>query len=189
MAREPKKITLPAISAKPMELPSLDYTNEESLQASAEARASSALIAADAPFYFKGMGMRLTVSIKSLFFMLRNLDGAGHNEDLRDDRDTIILLYLMTQSPTAWNEPVEKMGRTLQPLRSRPADWLGVIDAWADEILSPGELSAAAVAVETVWNLHHVTRMVSDNAGVPSAEKKTVKSRGKSESPRRPAKS
>ena len=90
-------------------LPTLDFSNEEALQASADTRAAVALQAADSPMYFKGMALKLTISIKSLFFMLQRLDGIADNAGDRHERDAVILLYLASQPASTWSEP-QKVG-------------------------------------------------------------------------------
>ena len=144
-------------------LPTLDFSNEEALQASADTRAAVALQAADSPMYFKGMALRLTISIKSLFFMLQRLDGIADNAGDRHERDAVILLYLASQPASSWSEP-QKVGKhLLQPLRSRPSDWLAAIDEWADKTLTCSDIFDACIVVDQLWDLHHATRPAIDN--------------------------
>ena len=163
-------------------LPSLDYTSEESIQQTADLRASVALHASDSPLYFKGLKLRLTVSIKSLFFMLQRLDGVAETAGERHERDTIILLYLCSQEAFKWSCPVTLAGKTYQPLRSRPSDWLAVIDQWADDTFSCADLADAVDVIDSLWDINHATRSVvdSENAEVPE-QKKTLNPVGKSD--------
>ena len=144
-------------------LPTLDFSNEEALQASADTRAAVALQAADSPMYFKGMALKLTISIKSLFFMLQRLDGIADNAGDRHERDAVILLYLASQPPSTWSEPQKVGTRLLQPLRSRPSDWLMAIDDWADKTLNCSDIFDAVEVIDSLWSLHHATRPAIDN--------------------------
>ncbi len=146
-----------------MNLPTLDYDSAESLQASAETRAAVALQAADSPLYFRGLPLKMTVSIKSHFFMLRRLDGAQDNGEDRTQRDAILLIYLCSQDKEKWSEP-EVIGKaSFQPLRHRPFDWLAAIDEWADSFLTPDDLNAVVEVVDTLWGLHHATQTQPDD--------------------------
>ncbi len=166
-----------------MNLPEYDYESIDSLQASAETRATAAMIAADAPYYFKGMALKLTVSVKSLFLMLMRQDGSEESGGDRMERDAVILLYLCTQDPKAWSEPVKQGKHLLQPLRARPLDWLAEIDRWADETLTPAELTEAAEAIDQLWATHHAPRVVLDSTEVGDSQKKTPILNGESDSP------
>lgn len=161
------------------ELPSLDYSTEETLQATAENRASAALVAADGPLYFKGLELRLTPSIKSLFFMLQRLDGVDESAGDRHERDAIILLYLASQPKEKWSAPIQEGGRFLQPLRSRPSAWLAAIDEWADSTLANADLTDAVLIVDKLWEIHHAPRVVLDSSDPTSLpEKKTLTQHG-----------
>ena len=156
------------------DLPSLDYTTEETLQTSAENRAAAALVAADGPIYFKGLELRLTPSIKSLFFMLQRLDGVDESAGDRHERDAILLLYLASQPKEKWSAPIQEGGRFLQPLRSRPGAWLAAIDEWADSTISNADLTDAVVIVDKLWEINHAPRVVLDSADADAIpEKKT----------------
>ncbi len=147
---------------EPTALPSLDFTNEEALQTSADTRAAVALHAADSPLYFKGLPLRLTISIKSLFFMLQRLDGIADNAGDRHERDAVILLYLASQPASTWSEPQKIGTQVFQPLRSRPADWLAAIDEWADKTLGCADLFEAVLITDALWDLHHATQPAVD---------------------------
>ncbi len=146
-----------------MNLPTLDYTSEEALQSSADSRAAVALQVADSPVHFNGMELRLTVSIKSLFFMLQKPDGGAEAADERRSRDSIILLYLASQPSSAWSAPTVIGKQYFPPLRSRPSEWLQAIDEWADENIKPADLAKACDAVDELWDLHHATRPALDD--------------------------
>ena len=147
---------------EPTTLPSLDFSTEESLQTTADARASVALHAADSPMYFKGLPLRLTISIKSLFFMLQRLDGIADNAGDRHERDAVILLYLASQPASTWSEPQKVGNQTFTALRSRPADWLSAIDEWADKTLGCSDIFDAVKVTDELWDLHHATRPAVD---------------------------
>lgn len=166
------------------DLPPLDYTTEEALQTSAETRASVALQMADGPLYFKGLELRLTPSIKSLFFMLQRLDGVDESAGDRHERDAILLLYLASQPKEKWSAPVQEGGRFLQPLRSRPGAWLAAIDEWADATIGNADLADAVAIVDKLWEINHAPRVVLDSpeSGSGMAEKKTQLPPGNSES-------
>lgn len=157
-------------------LPTLDYSSEEALQQSADLRAAAALQIADSPIYFKGFKLRLTVSIKSLFFMLQRLDGVSETAGERHERDTLILLYLCSQEPVKWSCPVTLAGKTYQPLRSRPSDWLAAIDQWADETFTCRELSEAVDVIDTLWDVNHATKAVIDSELPEVLEQKKTQS-------------
>ena len=144
-------------------LPSLDYTNEETLQTSADARAATAIHLADGPVYFKGLELRLTPSIKSLFKMLSFLDGAAESGGDRDDRDACLLLYLSSQPDSAWSDPIVQGRIILTPLRSRPTDWLREIDRWVDGFISCSETDEVAEAVGRLWSIHHAPRVTVED--------------------------
>ncbi len=146
-----------------MNLPTLDYTSEETLQASADTRAAVALQMADSPLLFKGLSLKMTVSIKSHFFMLRRLDGVADNGGERTERDAMLLLYLCSQEKEKWSEPEAIGKQVFQPLRFRPFDWLSAIDDWADELLSPQDMDEAVRIVDVLWGLHHATQTQTDN--------------------------
>ena len=148
---------------EPTALPSLDFSNEEALQTSADTRASVALHAADSPMYFKGLPLRLTISIKSLFFMLQRLDGIADNAGDRHERDALILLYLASQPASTWSEPQKVGNQLFQPLRSRPSDWLAAIDEWADKTLDCSDSMDAVRITDALWDLHHATRPAVDS--------------------------
>ena len=152
------------------ELPSLDYSTEETLQATAENRASAALVAADGPLYFKGLELRLTPSIESLFRMLSKLDGVAETGGDRDERDAIILLYLASQPAESWSQPKRQGFQILTPLRSRPSDWLAEIDAWFDSKFQCADLSEAVDVTGKLWDIHHAPRVVLDS----DTQKKTM---------------
>jgi hypothetical protein len=152
------------------ELPSLDYTSEETLQATAETRAAAALVAADGPLYFKGLELRLTPSIESLFKMLSNLDGVAETGGDRDERDAIILIYLASQPAEEWSRPKRHGLQILTPLRSRPSDWLAEIDNWFDRTFACSHLPEAVEIVGTLWKIHHAPRVILDD----DAQKKTM---------------
>jgi hypothetical protein len=166
-----------------MNLPTLDFTNDEALQASAEIRASVAMIAADSPLYFRGMALRLTVSIKSLFMTLMRLDGSDESAGDRTERDTVILLYLCTQDKKKWSDPIRQGNKLLQPLRARPTDWLVAIDEWADETLTPADLEEAAEVIDQLWAIHHAPRVIIDSEDGSSSQKKTLIPSGPLDSP------
>ena len=148
---------------EPTALPTLDFSTEESLQTSADTRASVALHAADSPMYFKGLPLRLTISIKSLFFMLQRLDGIADNAGDRHERDALILLYLASQPASTWSEPQKVGNQLFQPLRSRPSDWLSAIDEWADKTLDCSDSMDAVRITDALWDLHHATRPAVDS--------------------------
>ena len=162
------------------DLPSLDFASEESLHVSSEARASAALHAADGPLVFKGLELRLTVSIKSLFFMLMRLDGVAENGGDRTERDAIILLYLATQPSWKWSDPITEGGKLLHPLRTRPSDWLREIDAWADQTIGCEDLDETVRIIDQLWLINHATRpeLDGEEAG-EGAQKKTQPQSGK----------
>lgn len=145
------------------ELPEIDYTTNETAITSAENRAAMALQAGDGPLYWRGMELRFTPSIKSHFLTLRRLDGGGNGVN-RDERDSMILLYLCSQPCANWTQC--KGG---QPLRARPYDWLTAIDEWADANISADDLDGEIIkTMDRLWAIHHATRPEVDEqqAGV-----------------------
>lgn len=144
-------------------LPSLDFSTEESLQTSADTRASVALHAADSPMYFRGLPLQLTISRKSLLFMLQRLDGITENAGERHERDALILLYLASQPDSKWREPQKVGNQLFSPLRSRPNDWLSAIEDWADETFKCSDLFEAVAITDALWDLHHATRPAVDS--------------------------
>jgi len=163
-------------------LPTLDFSSDETLVNSANTRAAVALQASDAPLYYKGLKLRLTVSIKSLFFMLQRLDGVNETAGDRHERDSIILLYLCSQPAYKWSDPVSLNGKLYQPLRGRPGDWLAVIDAWADETLECDDLTGLVEVIDHLWDINHATRPAIDSDDLAGEDqKKTLNQAGKSD--------
>ncbi len=145
------------------ELPELDHSSLDALQQSAAHRAEAAVQIADSPIYWKGIELKLTVSTKSLLYMLMRQDGSLENGDYRSERDTLILLYLCSQKPEVWSKPEVTKDGILQPLRSRPNDWLLRIDEWADNNVKPSEIAAATEVIDLLWAINHAPRVVPDN--------------------------
>lgn len=152
------------------DLPSLDYSTEETLQATAETRAAAALVAADGPLYFKGLELRLTPSIESLFRVLSKLDGVAETGGDRDERDAIILIYLASQPAESWSQPKRVGYQLLSPLRSRPSDWLAEIDQWFDLNFKCSDLPDAVEVTAKLWEIHHAPRVTIEDDG----QKKTA---------------
>jgi hypothetical protein len=145
------------------ELPELDHSDLDALQSSAAYRAEVAVNIADSPIYWKGMELKLTVSTKSLLYMLMRQDGSLENGDHRNERDTLILLYLCSQKPEVWSKPEVTKDGILQPRRSRPNDWLLAIDEWADNAVKPHEIAEATEVIDRLWAVNHAPRVVPDN--------------------------
>lgn len=157
-----------------MNLPTLDYTSEEALQSSADSRAAVGIQLAEAGIYFKGLELKLTPSIESIFNMLSRLDGAVETGGDRDERDAVIMVYLASQPREKWSQPTRIVTSEgfvlLNPLRSRPSDWLEEIDAWFDRTFTCDDLPEAVKTVALLWEVNRAPRVVLED----DSQKKTA---------------
>ncbi len=153
-----------------MNLPTLDYTTEETLQASADTRAAVGIHLSEAGVFFKGLELKMSPSIESLFRMLTNLDGAAETGGDRDERDAVIMLYLASQPRETWSNATRSGYQVMTPLRSRPSDWLAEIDAWFDRTFTCQDLPEAVEVIAHLWEINHAPRVVLED----DSQKKTA---------------
>jgi len=158
------------------DLPSLDFSSEESLAASATARATAAVSAAASPQYFRHLPLTLTIDRKHAYLMLSRLNGGAESGGFAEELNATLLLYLASQDPALWQTPLLEDGQLLEPLRARPFAWLTAIDAWASATFRPADTDAILAAANALWDMHHAPRVVEeiDPADQQDAQKKTA---------------
>jgi hypothetical protein len=159
-------------------LPSLDFSTEETLAATATARATAAVTAAAGPQIFKGLLLTLTIDRKAAYLMLSRLNGGAEAGGDAEELNAIVLLYLASQDPALWQSPLVEDGRLIEPLRARPFAWLSVIDAWSRTVFTPADTESVVEAANALWTLHHAPRVVEelDPADASDDQKKTASS-------------